>query len=498
MTNVSYAALEKRFARLSALDDARGMLGWDQATMMPSGGATARSEQIAAIAAVCHGILTSSELEDCLAAAEVDTESLNPWQRANLDAMRRQWRHATAIDEDLVSALSRAASACEYAWRQARRAADFALVKDQLDTLLGLVRQKADSKGAALGLSPYDALLDSYEPGGRATDIEVVFADLATFLPSFMSAVIEQRKSRPAPLAIGDMVPAARQQALGERIMAQLGFNFHHGRLDVSEHPFSGGVPTDQRITTRYDESDPLTGFMAVLHETGHSLYEAGLPAEWRGQPVGVARSMSIHESQSLLMEMQVGCSRSFLTACTPMIAESLGVGGPAWKPENLYHLATRVAPGFIRVDADEVTYPAHVMLRFDLERAMIAGNLRVADLPGAWNEGMKRLLGIVPPSDQDGCLQDIHWYDGAFGYFPTYTLGAMTAAQLMAAARKTGPAIDLGISKGDLTPLLAWLQKNIHARASSLPIPDLVTAATGEPLHAKYFKDHLSARYLD
>ena len=498
MTNDAYAALETRFARLSALDDARGMLGWDQATMMPAGGAEARGEQIAALATVCHGILTAPALADDLAAAEASADSLDPWQRANLEAMHRQWRHATAVDEDLVSALSRAASACEHVWRQARRAADFAMVKDRLETLLNLVCHKADAKSAALGLSPYDALLDTYEPGGRAADIEVVFADLAAFLPGFMSTVIERHASRPAPLAITDTVPAARQQALGERIMAQLGFNFHHGRLDVSEHPFSGGVPTDQRITTRYDESDPLTGFMAVLHETGHSLYEAGLPTEWRGQPVGVARGMSVHESQSLLMEMQVGCSRLFLTAVAPMIAESLGVDGPAWQPENVYRLATRVAPGFIRVDADEVTYPAHVMLRFDLERAMIADDLRVADLPAAWNEGLKRLLGIVPSSDREGCLQDIHWYDGAFGYFPTYTLGAMTAAQLMAAARQADPAIDMGIAKGDLAPLLAWLRKNVHARASSLSTPDLVSAATGEPLHARYFKEHLTARYLD
>lgn len=497
MTATAYARLEERFKRIAALDDARGMLGWDQATMMPTGGAEARGEQIAAISAVRHGILTAPQTGDLLERAAAEVHLLDSWQAANLGEMKRRWRHATALDEDLVTALSRAGSACEAAWRTARASADFAAVLPQLDTLLGLVRQSAAAKAQALGLDPYDALLDQYEPGGRAADIEPVFAELAGFLPDFLGRATERQNSLPAPLPIPDKVPAERQYALCRHFMGIVGFDFDHGRLDVSSHPFSGGVPEDQRITTRYNEADPLSGFMAVLHESGHALYERGLPATWRGQPVGEARGMSLHESQSLLIEMQVARSRPFLAFAAPVIAEMLGGNGPAWAPDNLHAMVTRVAPGYIRVEADEVTYPAHVVLRFGLERAMVGGQLEARDLPGAWNDGFKKLMGLDVPNDRLGCLQDIHWYDGAFGYFPTYTLGAMTAAQIMDAARRADPAIDAGIAKGDLGPLMAWLRDNVHARASSLSTPELLRAVTGRPLEAKVFERHLTQRYL-
>ncbi len=497
MTATAYARLEERFKRIAALDDARGMLGWDQATMMPTGGAEARGEQIAAISAVRHGILIAPDMSDLLAAATAEVSSLDAWQAANLIEMKRRWRHATALDEDLVTALSRAASTCEAAWRPARAAADFTAVLPELESLLGLVRQSAAAKAQVLGLAPYDALLDQYEPGGRAADIEPIFAELASFLPDFLGRATERQNSRAAPVPIPDQVSAERQYALCRRFMGIVGFDFDRGRLDVSSHPFSGGVPEDQRITTRYNEADPLSGFMAVLHESGHALYERGLPARWRGQPVGEARGMSVHESQSLLIEMQVARSRPFLDFAAPIVADMLGGKGPAWTPDNLHALVTRVAPGFIRVEADEVTYPAHVVLRFELERAMVGGQLEARDLPGAWNEGFEKLLGLDVPNDRLGCLQDIHWYNGAFGYFPTYTLGAMTAAQIMDSARSADPAIDAGIAAGNLDPLMTWLRDNIHARASSLPTPDLLRAATGRPLEAKVFERHLTQRYL-
>ncbi|MFA7431455.1 MAG: carboxypeptidase M32, partial [Rhodospirillaceae bacterium] len=273
--------------------------------------------------------------------------------------------------------------------------------------------------------------------------------------------------------------------------------DFAHGRLDTSAHPFCGGTPDDVRITTRYDEADFAQAIMGVLHETGHGLYERGLPPDWRGQPVGKARGMSVHESQSLLMEMQACRSREFLTFAAPVMAQAFGGAGPEWDPDALYRRAIRVERGFIRVDADEVTYPAHVILRTKLERAMIAGDLEIADLPGAWNEGFRKLLGVAVPNDRLGCLQDIHWYDGAWGYFPTYTLGAMTAAQLFAAAKDAVPEIPDRIAAGDFAPLVAWLREAVHSKASSLPTDELLTQATGKPLDAGVFKAHLKRRYL-
>ena len=279
--------------------------------------------------------------------------------------------------------------------------------------------------------------------------------------------------------------------------MERLGFDFDHGRLDVSLHPFCGGTRDDVRITTRYDETDFTSSLMGVLHETGHALYDMGLPANWRGRPAGEARGMSLHESQSLLIEMQVCRSPEFLGFATPIMAEAFGGDGPAWETENLIRLYTRVQPGFIRVDADEVTYPAHVILRYRLERSMIEGQMEARDLPAAFNEGMQNLLGITPPDDGLGCLQDLHWYDGAWGYFPTYTLGALSAAQLFAAAKQADAQINPAIGRGDFKPLMTWLRQNVHAKASLHSTRDILTQATGKPLDAEVFKSHLEKRYL-
>jgi carboxypeptidase Taq len=279
--------------------------------------------------------------------------------------------------------------------------------------------------------------------------------------------------------------------------MQAVGFDFEHGRLDVSLHPFCGGAGDDLRITTRYDESDFTSGLMAVLHETGHGLYERSLPAEWRRQPVGEARGMVLHESQSLLVEMQVCRGAEFLAYAAPILREAFGGAGPAWQADNLHRLATQVEPGFIRVDADEVTYPAHVILRYRLERALLGGDMTLDDLPAAWNDGMRELLGIEPPEDRLGCLQDIHWYDGAWGYFPTYTLGALAAAQLFAAARAALPELPETLARGDFAPLMGWLREAVHAKGSRDDTDTVLEAATGRPLDTEAFKAHLTARYL-
>jgi carboxypeptidase Taq len=287
------------------------------------------------------------------------------------------------------------------------------------------------------------------------------------------------------------------QETLCHRIAERLGLDFAHARLDRSAHPFSGGTPTDVRITSRYDEADFTQAVLAVVHETGHALYERGLPDTWVRQPVGEAAGMAAHESQSLIVEMQACRSDAFLAWLGPELHAAFGGDAAPYRSANLARLWRRVERSLIRVDADEMTYPAHVILRFQLEQALVAGSLTVADLPGAWNDGLHSLLGIKVPDDRRGCLQDIHWYDGAFGYFPSYTLGAMAAAQLMAAARRSVPALDAALERGDLTPLLGWLRINVHGKASLFEFNELLSQATGKPLDPSDFEAHLTARYL-
>ena len=492
----AYQELSQRFRRLGLLGDALAVLSWDTAAMMPDGAAPARAAQSATLSVLIHEQVTAPRVGELLAAADV--EPLDGWQRANLAEMRRGHAHATAVPPDLVERLSVAASECEMAWRAARPANDFAGLLPKLARVLELTRAQAEAKAAALGCSPYDALLDQYEPGGRAADIDRLFGELEAFLPALTQRVLEHQRVRPAPLPLDGPFDVAAQRALGLKLMTALGFEFDHGRLDVSHHPFCGGTPDDVRITTRFDPDDFTSALMGVLHETGHALYERGLPAAWRNQPVGAARGMSLHESQSLLVEMQACRSREFASFAAPLARGAFGRDGPAWQPDNLHRLSTRVEPGLIRVDADEVTYPAHVILRYRLERALLGGDLALADLPGAWRDGMQALLGIVPPGDTDGCLQDIHWPSGAWGYFPTYTMGAMTAAQLFQAARAALPSLPNDLARGDFTRLLGWLRANVHEKGSRFSAAEILTQATGRPLGVDAFRRHLETRYLE
>ncbi len=495
MRNTSaYERLVDRFSRLATIGECASMLGWDAAAMMPEGGGAARGDQLAVLAGLAHAQLTATETANELAAAEAEGD---PWKEANLSLMRQAYVRATALPADLVEAQARANSACEKVWREARKASDFAMVRPHLEEVVRLVRQSADALAPALGLSPYDALMDGNQRGVRAADVAPVFAAYEAFLAKALPEAEERQARNPAPVRPSGPFPVEAQEALCRRLSERLGLDFAHARLDRSAHPFSGGTPTDVRITTRYVESDFTQAVLAVVHETGHALYERGLPAAYARQPVGEAAGMGIHESQSLIVEMQACRSDAFLSWLGPELHATFG-GDPApYEPANLGRLWRRVERSFIRVDADEMTYPAHVILRFRLEQALVSGDLAVADLPGAWNDGLKALLGIVPPDDARGCLQDIHWYDGAFGYFPSYTLGAMAAAQLMKAARLAVPTLDTALARGDLSPLLGWLRANVHGQGSRLGFNDLLRAATGKSLDPVDFQGHLTARYL-
>ena len=493
----AYRELEATFRRQSNVVAAAGVLRWDSATMMPSGGAEARAEQLATLDGIAHEIITAPALAERLDAAEAERAGLDAWQARNLVLMRSRWRRATALSPELVDAFARATAACEMCWRAARPANDFAAVAPLLETVVARVREIAVARGEAFGLAPYDALLDGNDPGATATTLDPVFADLQDFLPGFTERVLDRQAADPAALLPAGPFVVAQQQSLAERLMAIAGFDAEHGRLDASAHPFTGGVPDDIRITTRYRDDDFTESVMAVLHETGHALYERGLPAAWRHQPVGESAGMSIHESQSLLIEMQVSRGPEFLAFVAPTIREALAGSGPGWDDENLRRLYNRVERGLIRVEADETTYPAHVSVRYRLEKALIDGTLEVAELPAAWSHAMEEGLGITPPDDRDGCLQDIHWFAGEFGYFPTYTLGALAAAQFFAAARRADPDIAAGIAAGTFAPLLVWLRDNVHALGAHFTRDELLVRATGEPLGTAAFKDHLEARYL-
>ncbi len=411
--------------------------------------------------------------------------------------MRHHWVHATAVPQSLVSALTKAANETEMVWRTARKKNNFRQFAAHFTPLLKLIRESAEAKAAALGVSPYDALLDFYDPGMRCDYIDPLFANLESTLPALVDRVIEHQKTKPPALEPEGTFAIDAQKALGIEFMQRLGFDFSQGRLDVSTHPFCGGAHGDVRITTRYRETNFTESFFGVLHETGHALYEKNLPAAWRMQPVGRARGMSMHESQSLLVEMQLSLSQEFIAFALPRMKHHLGGSGAAWSAENITRLMTKVERSLIRVTADEVTYPLHVILRYRLEQALLSGDLKVDDLPAAWNEKMQHYLGITPPNDADGCLQDIHWPGGSIGYFPTYTLGAMIAAQLFDAAKKQIPNLMPSVARGEFGALTAWLSERVHQKASFSSTQDILIKATGKPLDAAIYKAHLENRYL-
>ncbi|MDH3664616.1 MAG: carboxypeptidase M32 [Alphaproteobacteria bacterium] len=488
----AYQTLEARAKRVADIGGALAILGWDAQTMMPKGGSEARGEQIATLSAMAHEIETASDLPDLLDAAEAEAEKLDAWQAANLQRMRLAQRRAVAIDPDLVTAMAKATNRAEMTWRDAREKADFALLLPDLDEVFRLTREKASCLAQAFDLAPYDALLDTYETGLRRRAIDPIFQQLAEFLPDFLEKVLASQEK---PVPIEGPFPPAKQKALGQRLMSTLGFDFDHGRLDESQHPFCGGLPDDVRITTRYDPNEVTSALMGVLHETGHALYEAGLPKAWRGQPVGASLGMAVHESQSLLIEMQVCRSSAFLSFLSPRLAEAFGER-EAFGADNLYRDAIWVERGLIRVDADEVTYPLHIILRYRLEQALLSGDLALSDLPGAWSDGMADLVGIVPEDDAKGCLQDIHWPGGAIGYFPCYTLGAIAAGQLFEALRGVEPGIEDQIARGNFSRLLAWLRENIHERGSTVDMQTLLKDVTGQPLTLEPYLAHLERRY--
>jgi len=429
----AYDTLTQTYARLHRLGHLQSMAGWDQAAKMPPKGNAARAAALTEMAALLHRLRTDSGLADDIARAE--QESLSDLQRANLREIRRDWQRANALPESLVQRRQMAGSRCEHAWRRQRPANDWAGFLGNFREVLAIAREEAERLSDRTGLSRYDALMDRFEPGMTSAAVDRLFGEVRAWLPGLICQVRE-RQGREALIQPVGPFPVEAQRLLCERVIGLLGFDFEAGRLDVSTHPFCGGVPEDVRLTTRFAEDDFLGSLLGTVHETGHGRYEQNLPREWLGQPVAEARSMAVHESQSLSFEMQLGSHPGFVAQLAPLVAQAFGPQ-PAFEPGNLHRLMTRVKPGLIRVDADEVTYPAHIILRYEIERPLVEGEIEAEDIPALWDSKMMELLGLDTRGNfKDGPLQDVHWPEALFGYFPCYSLGAMYATQWFAAMR--------------------------------------------------------------
>jgi carboxypeptidase Taq len=495
----AYDRLSAAHLRLYRLEHLESLAAWDQSACMPDKGNEARAAAMAELAGLMHGMRTDPALRDDLARAQ--DEALDDVQRANLREMARQWRAHNALPADLVQRRQLATSRCEHAWRSLRPANDWAGFLPLFRDVVAVAREEARLLAPLLGVSPYEALMDRFEPGMRCATVDRVFADLRGWLPGLIDAARSAQALRDARTpAIQPQGPfaVASQRALCESAMRLLGFDFDAGRLDVSAHPFCGGVPEDVRMTTRFATDDFLGSLLGTIHETGHGRYEQNLPREWLGQPVAQARSMAVHESQSLSFEMQLARHPAFAALLQPLVIQHLGAQA-AFTPPNLHRLMTRVDKGLIRVDADEVAYPAHILLRYGIERPLIDGDIEPEDIPALWDAGMAELLGLDTRGNfKDGPLQDVHWPAGLFGYFPSYTLGAMLAAQWFAALGREQPDWPDRLAQGDLSPVFDFLRERVWTQASRWTTEDLIERGTGEPLNPAHFQRHLQRRYLD
>ncbi len=490
----AYASLSGTWKQLHHFSHLQALAGWDRMSMMPTNGNAARADAMAEMDGLLHSIRTNPSLKAQIDAAR--REPLSETEQANLREIQRDWRTANALPAELVQRQSLANARCEHAWREQRPANDWKGFLENFREVLKCSREQAAFLSGETGLAPYDALMDYYEPGMTGDQLDVLFGDLLTWLPDLVRKVRDRQATQVVHAPKGPF-PRAAQYAVGLAAMKLLGFDFNSGRLDESAHPFCGGVPEDTRLTTRYREDDFVGSLMGTIHETGHGRYEQNLPRDLLGQPVAWARSAGIHESQSLSFEMQIGLSRAFVGLVAPHLATQFGAQ-PAFEPENLYQHLIRVQPSYIRVEADELTYPLHVILRYRIERDLIEGRVEADDIPALWDAAMAELLDIDTRGNyRNGCMQDVHWGEGLFGYFPSYTLGAMYAAQWFAAIRRAVPDLDARMAAGDLSPAFDWLRANVWSQGSRWTTDELVTRATGSKLDAGHYRRHLETRYL-
>jgi carboxypeptidase Taq len=475
-----------------------GLLGWDQEVLMPRGGIAYRGRQLAQLARMRHELLTGPRVAELLAACEADdaltADETSP-VAVNLRELRRDHDRAVRLPSALVEEEARLASEAQHVWSDARGRKDFSLFQSTLERVVDLLRRKSECYGWAEGGEVWDGLAEDYEPGCTAADVEAVFTPLRERLSGFLRELMDA--GSPPSNAFNELtLPVEDQKRFVRFVCESIGFDFDRGRLDVSTHPFcSGSHPGDVRLTTRFHENNVNDALGSTMHEAGHGIYEQGLDADHWGTPMGSSVSLGIHESQSRMWENQVGRSRAFWQWCHPKLAEHFGERVRGLSFDDVYGAVNIVRPDFIRVEADEATYNLHIMIRFELERALLKGDLAVADLPAAWNARYRELLGIEVPNDAKGCLQDIHWSMCAMGYFPTYTLGNLYSAQLFEAAGRELGDLDAMFAAGEFAPLRTWLNANVHAHGRRYPAAKLCEVVTGEPLSAEPLMRHLEGK---
>ena len=486
-----YAELRKLVKEAATLESIGSLLSWDQETYMPKSAGDFRAEQASLISAMAHQKATDPRVGELLEACESDANLMgaaHSAEAANIREIRRDYELARKLPTDLVSELARATSLAQDAWKTARAKSDFATFRPHLEHVLSLTRRKAECYGVPKfnGRTGelYDALLDEYEPGMSAAEITEIFTPLGKRLSGLVADLVNgSQKVSLEPVKA--KLPEAQQQAFGLEVLRTMGFDLNAGRLDVTTHPFcSGMAPGDTRLTTRYTSESFLEPLYGTMHEGGHGLYEQGLPKGTRfGEPLGRSVSLGIHESQSRMWENLVGRSRAFWEWALPVAKKHFGPAVGGLTLNSVYAAANYVERSFIRVEADEATYNLHIMLRFELERGLISGALPVADLPGEWNRRFKASFGLDVPDDAHGCLQDVHWSFGLIGYFPTYTLGNLYAAQFWEAINRDIPALDAQIRSGDFSSLLGWLRNHIHQHGRRYSASELCKRATGAAL---------------
>ncbi|MEM1300329.1 MAG: carboxypeptidase M32 [Pseudomonadota bacterium] len=485
----AYAGLMAHLRQTAALSGVAGLLNWDQEAVMPPGGAEQRAEQAGAMSAVLHERRSDPRIAEWLDA--IDPASLDDAGRANVREARRYHDHAVMIPKELAEATAKATARAHRLWAQARADDDVPAFLPALTEIIGLVRERAQFV-AADGQSSYDALLDEFEPGTSASEISAIFARLRAGLTELRQRIAD--KPREIPTLTGSFARAG-QLALAEELAKRFGYDEQSGRIDLVVHPFCSGTRGDVRITTRVDEADPFNCLYSTVHETGHALYEQGLDPALAWQPAGNHVSMGVHESQSRFCENQIGRSRAFCGWLYPRMVDAFGDFGIA-DADTFYATVNRVAPGYIRTEADEVHYNLHIMLRFELEQALIAGHLAPADLEAAWNDRFAADFGVAVDKPSNGVLQDVHWSAGLFGYFPTYTLGNIYAGCLDAAMRRDLGDVDTEIAGGDTTRPIAWMREKIH-RPGAIHLPvELITRATGSAPTEQPLLDYLNAKF--
>lgn len=493
----SYFRLEKEIKKISHLDNILSLAIWDRATNLPAGSTPSRQKEIATVSSIIHQMSSSKDIGKLIIDAIDETEELNQWQLANLHKIKKSYDHSTCIDQNLEHENTITTSECEYVWRSARLENDWKKLEPYQDKVFNLAQKIAKIKSDKFAMSEYDVLIDSFDPDRKSSDIELVYNNLKDTLPDLIQKIIKKQSSEKV-IALTQNIDEATQKEIGTRVMRAMGFDMNFGRLDKSIHPFCAGTREDVRITTRYDESYFLSSLLAIIHESGHGLYQQNLPANYSNQPVGSAKGMAFHESQSLIMEMQSARSPEFALFLAKILKDEFNFKGKEYSADNLYRLMTRVQPSFIRTEADEVTYPLHVIIRFEIEKAIISGNLRATDLPEYWNKKMNDYLGIIPTNYKDGCMQDIHWPSGWFGYFPCYTNGAIIASMLMKAARAKNSGINQELANGNFSSINNYLNTNLRNYGSVKSSSDLLEISTGhKEIKSEIFTDYLEQKYL-